>query len=314
MGGGGRKRMNAINGDKKDAFRVCRKQFGLTYSAPVDQEDHPIGSRERIRDYLTEKCGPNIHEICQEFHKNDKKHYHAWFKFDAEVDTTDSRYFDIDGVHPNIIKPGAGWRAYLKKTDSELLTNLESCPFAQALSASSVAEGMDILALRRPGDYLRYGESMERNLRRRLEAVPRPVCYYGPYLPGWHPTNWNPNTHSLLLWGPPGINKTQFAQYLMEHMVGPHEYIKGSHEAVKRLSMRKPFIHDEINCLGERCEASNSREITDIESGGEVICRNSNVYIPPALPRIFISNIQYPFRNPQESVYNRRVVSLELMV
>ena len=298
----------------KAVFRVHRRAVGLTYSAPRSLPEHPIASKERIRDVLTDKFGPNVHEVCQEFHKNDKRHYHAWFKFDSKLDTEDPRAFDIDGVHPEINNPGAGWRGYLKKTDSELLTNVEPCPFGQALAAATVSEGMDILALRRPGDYLRFGESMERNLRRRLEAVPAPIQYYGPYLPAWFPDFWRPDTHSLLLWGRPGVNKTQYARYLLQHFVGDHEYIKGSHEAIKRLSLRKPFIHDEISCLGDRCDPATSREITDVECGGEVICRNSNVYIPPGLPRIFVSNIAFPFRNPGEAVYGRRLVSMELQI
>jgi len=75
------------------------------------------------------------------------------------------------------------------------------------------------------------------------------------------------------------------------------------------LSRRKPFIHDEINCLSDKCDHSVSREITDVEAGGEVMCRTSNFHIPPGLPRIFISNIEFPFRNPEFSVYGRRVVS-----
>jgi len=312
MGGGGRKRMAALNGQKKAPFRVCRQAFGMTWSCPVDRT-HPIESRERIRDFITEKYGPNLHEIAKELHKNGENHFHAWFKFDAEVDSEDSRCFDIDGSHPQILKPGAGWRQYVKKSDKEFLTNVEPCPFTRALQASTVREGMDILALSRPGDYLRFGESMERNLRRRLETVPRSVEYYGPYISAWIPDSWNPYTHSLLLWGEPGVNKTQFSFWLMRHMVGEFEYIKKSHESVKKLSGRLPFIHDEVNCLSDRCEVGNSREITDVENGGCITCRGSNADIPPGLPRIFISNIQYPFRNPEGSVYGRRLLSWPLV-
>lgn len=294
-------------------FRINRKTVGLTYSCLRDQ-DHPIADRERIRDFVTEKFGPNIHIVCKEFHKNDKKHFHADFRFDQKLDIEDCRAFDIDGVHPNIVNGGPAWRNYLQKTDSDVLTNMESCPFRQALAADSVQQGMEILALRRPSDYLRFGEAMERNLRRRLETVPAAIEYYGPYLPKWMPDSWNPHTHSLLLWGVSGINKTNYARWLMRHMVGEFEYIKKHHESVKLLSGRKPFIFDEVNCLHERCEPENSREITDVENGGCVTCRGSNCTIPPGLPRIFISNLQYPFRDPQQSVYGRRVVSVELQL
>lgn len=307
--------MPKTRAERAPTWRFCRKTVGLTYSCPVDVS-HPVKSRDELRDILTDMHGPNLHEIAQELHKNGENHYHCWFKFDSEVDSENCRLFDVNGVHPNILKgkPGPGWRQYLRKSDTELLTNVESCPYRRALAASSVVEGMEILALSRPSDYLRFGQSMERNLRRRLETPCHAIQYYGPYLPNWFPHTWNPYTHSLLIWGESGINKTQFARYYMLHMVGDYDYVKGDHEAAKRLSGRKPFIHDEVNCLRSSCVGDNSREITDVENGGEVVCRNSNAYIPPGLPRIFISNMERPFRNPAESVYGRRVMSWQLLI
>lgn len=307
--------MPTTRASRGSKFRFQRKDVGLTYSCPVERS-HPIESRARIVDILTDKYGPNYHEVVREFHESGENHYHAWFKFDTRIDSDNPRLFDIDGVHPNILKgkPGPGWRTYLRKADTAMLTNVEPCAYKQALEAATVEQGLDILALRRPGDYLRFGESMERNLRRRLQAIPSPIEYFGPYVPEWFPHTWNPSTHSLLIWGPPGINKTQYARWLMRHLVGDFDYIKGNYECIKRISGRKPFIHDEVNCLVERCCPTVSREITDVENGGEVVCRNSNMYIPPGLPRIFISNIAFPFRNPQDSVYNRRLVSMRLDV
>jgi len=309
MGGGGRKAQKA-----KSGFSVCRKAFGMTWSCPVDMDFNPISSKQRISEVLTERFGPCQYKIARELHKSGKVHFHAKFIFDSEIDSQDPHLFDIDGVHPNILKgkPGIGWDEYLEKEDPECYSNIQSCPYKQALQAKTVSEGMEILALRRPSDYLRFGEAMERNLRRRLQTVPRAIEYFGPYLPSWYPDTWNPDTHSLLLWGSAGINKTQYAKWLMRHKVGEFDYVKGDHEAIKRISGRKPFIFDEINCLGEKCCPSVSREITDVENGGEVKCRNSNMYIPPGLPRIFISNLAFPFRNPEESVYQRRVYSFPL--
>lgn len=297
-------------------FRVCRKSFGLTYSAPEGKE-HPFPSRQFVADFLEEKFGPNLFLICQEFHKDDRKHYHVAVKFDSVIDNEDPRLFDLEGIHPNILSGpyGPGWLHYLKKSDPEFLTNMESSPYKQALQASNVEEGMEILAHAVPGDIVRFGEAIERNLRRRLAPKKPARIYTGPYVAGSYPYNWRIDTHSLLLWGPPASCKTNYAKYLMAHLVSPdYEYIRGSHEAVKKLSLTKPFIHDEINCLSDKCPPENSREITDIEDGGEIICRHSNVTIPPGLPRIFIANFERPFRDPAGAVYGRRVVSLEITI
>ena len=67
------------------------------------------------------------------------------------------------------------------------------------------------------------------------------------------------------------------------------------------------FVFDDVDMTGEP-EAS-SREITDVMLGGVVRARNMNISIAPGIPRIFMSNKEYPFFNPQVSVYGRRVVS-----
>lgn len=94
----------------------------------------------------------------------------------------------------------------------------------------------------------------------------------------------------------------------MAHMFGEYEYIKKGHEMVKtHMTRTKPFIFDEVYLIGK--EPEMSKEITDVESGGSIDCRNSDTWIPPGLPRIFLSNYEFPFCNPKGAVYGRRVVS-----
>lgn len=306
----GRKRAAAkAAGEKVFRFNACK--VGLTYSAPVDLPENPISGPARVVEVLTERFGPNMHTVGTELHENGKRHYHADFKFDAKLDSEDPRLFDIDGVHPNILKPGAGWIRYCGK-HGDVLTNRETNVFAQALAAGSVREGMDIIALQDPGAYLRFGESIERNLRRRLAPAREAVLYYGPYISPLVDTDWNPHSHSLLLWGAPGLGKTQFARYYMSHLFGEYDYVKGHHEQLRKLQFDKPFIFDEVNLTKPNCDPDMSREITDVENGGSVQCRNSNVDIPPGVPRIFLSNFAFPFRNPMDSVYGRRVVSVHV--
>jgi len=292
------------------AFRFHAHKVGLTYSCPVNAPDNPIVSATRIVEFMTDKFGPNVHTVGTELHESGKRHYHADIKFDAKLDSEDPRLFDIDGVHPNILKPGAGWTGYCKK-HGDVLTNREGNVFAEALRAGSVREGMDIIALQDPGAYLRFGETIERNLRRRLAPERLVRVYLGPFLPVLVDTHWDPNTHSLLIWGPPGVGKTQFARYYMSHRFGEYDYVKKCPEQLKKLQFDKPFIFDEVNLLSAKVDAEVSREITDVENGGSVDCRNSNVDIPPGVPRLFLSNLEYPFRNPADSVYGRRVVSVK---
>ena len=60
-----------------------------------------------------------------------KHHYHLYLKFADALDTKNVKFFDILGVHPNVIRaPGKGWIAYCAK-EKEFVTNFyESDPSA----------------------------------------------------------------------------------------------------------------------------------------------------------------------------------------
>lgn len=304
------------DGGTKSGFRVKRKAFALTYSCPVDRQN-PIKSPEHLLEGLVKRFGLFLYIIGREIHPtNGKYHYHVWIKFEEEFESTDSRCFDMYGVHPEIEKrpPGPGWEDYCVKDHDYITNHYQLCPWAVASQSSSVTEAMDHLWKKRPQDCAKFGESIERNLRRRINPIPEAVVYMGPF-PAycWPDFKWSPYTHSLLLWGEPGGMKTQFARYLMSHMFGEYEYIKKGHEMVKtHLTRTKPFIFDEVYLCNKDPEMS--KEITDVEGGGSIDCRNQDTWIPPGLPRIFLSNYQFPFCNPKGAVYGRRVQTYEIPV
>ena len=297
-------------------FRINRHKVGLTWSCPVDIEVNPIvqdfpdNPCEAIRDHFTEKYGVNDHTISQEDHQSGKKHFHAWFNFHTKLDTMDPRCFDFCTVHPNILNPGKGWEAYVAKGKDFISNHFEKNAYHEAIESGSADTAIDILWTKAPRDMAMQGHNIERNLRRRLQApcAFAPNVYEGPYPHLKQLDAWDPSKFSLLLWGPPGVHKTQFAKYLMAHKFGDYEYFKGHYEGVKKLSLQKAFIHDEA--YYNDIDANISKEITDVENGGEIKCRHSNVTIQPGIPRVFISNYEYPFRNPQEAVYGRRLVSV----
>ena len=295
-----------VAGAKK--FRLNRRRVGCTWSCPTDKEENPIPSMDVILEFATLKFGECDYTIGEELHESGTRHYHGWFDFATPVNSEDPHCFDVCGVHPNIIEPKKGWEGYCAKHGSYLTNHYEMCPYKLAAAAASVSEAMEILWDKKPQDCVKYGEAMERNLRRRIAPVPQPILYDGPFPASFWPPHWSPYTHSLLLWGEPGGCKTQFARYLMAHKFGEYEYIKKGHEMIKtHLTRTRPFIFDEVYLHHKDPEMS--KEITDVEAGGSIDCRNSDVWIPPGLPRIFISNYEFPFLNPNGAVYGRRVVT-----
>ena len=304
---------------KVSKFRINRQKIGLTYSRPKNHEgewSNPIPNCEYLRKHFTEKYGDNKYLVSKEPHEDGSDHYHVYFHFENKLDIKgDPRCFDVLGVHPNICRgsPNKGWHDYIAKHGDFISNFYQRCPYAEAFESANVNDAMKLLIKKRPADVAKHGEQIERNLKKFMTSAYSAPLYYGPF-PYVILPEWNPYTHALLLFGEPGTQKTQFARYIMAHNFGDYDYIKGHHEKVKALSGTKPFIHDEVYML--ECDKfnppGNSREITDVENGGTIVCRGSNADIPPGLPRIFISNLEHPFRDPQESVYGRRLIKQKI--
>lgn len=293
----------------KPAFRFCRMSMGLTYSCPVDKEDHPIATHEEILEFI-DKFGINMYLIGKELHANGKVHWHVYVKWVNLVESTNPHFMDLKGVHPNILKgkPGKGWINYCAK-DKEYLTNFyEADPFTEALSMADADEAINNLWHSQPRFMLCQAHNIEPNLRKRLTPIYKYPVLYGPYPQYYYPYGWNPKEQALLLWGEPGVGKTTFARHLLNNDC---IYIKGTLEGLKKIQFTKHLLLDEIYLVD--ADAQISREITDVPNGGTVKARYGDIYIPPGICRIFCSNYERPFRNPQGAVYGHRVFSHQVL-
>jgi len=295
--------------DQAAAFRKHAHKVGLTYSCPVSAEDNPIPNNQALLDELEKLMGPGRYIVATELHESGKKHYHVYYHADTKIDTTNARFWDLYGVHPNILKdaPGVGWQAYCQK-DKEFITNMKRNNWSDALSKETVQEALEHLWQTEPKEMCVRGKQVEENIRKRKRGEALPVkLYYGPYHEHYYPKEWDPTSHSLLLWGEKNTRKTQFARYLLSHLYGDYHFAKAKVETLKGMPTGVPFIYDEVYMHNQ--DPNDSRELTDVENGGSVTARYGNVDIPPGVPRIFTANLEYPFKNPHETVYGRRVVS-----
>jgi hypothetical protein len=289
-------------------FRINRKKVGLTYSCPTTCEDNPIECSEHLAEFLESK-GACDYIVCEEKHENGTRHYHALVNYVEKLDTTNERFFDLCTVHPNILNPGKGWREYVLKQGDWISNYYGKCPWHTALKLDTPEEAIEYLWQTVPEKMCLHAHNIEANLKKRKRQQFDPVTYEGPYS-NWIPPDWHPKTHSLLISGPPGVNKTQYARYILNHMYGSYDYIKGTLQSLKDCKWDKPLLFDEIHMLDH--DPEQSKEITDVENGGTIKMRYGDVVIPPGVPRIFVHNMTRPFRNPHEAVYNRRLITSDL--
>lgn len=287
----------------RTAFRVNRKAYGLTYSCPVDCERNPIPDCEHLRDFLIDTYGPATFVIAEEMHKNEdgsehesKNHFHVYIKFDKPVQSTNSRLFDFQEVHPNILNkaPGEGWKAYCLGRDGKEqvrnISNIEGDPFNEAVKLAmngNADEGFRLLCRKRPREIALHGRSVRANLMDLGGSRHARVVYAGPQrtIPIW--TN-----KSLWVIGYPGTGKTQWAHYVMRHLTDDNYiYCKGTLAALKHLNpnIHKGVIFDDIT-IPQEWSVTDYNTLVDYESDGYIKARYADIYMPPQLYKIFLSN------------------------
>jgi hypothetical protein len=267
-------------------FRINRQKVGLTYSCPVDKE-HPIASKEVLLEWLEGKFGAlEKYTICQEPHKNGKKHYHADLKFAEKLDIKDALAFDFEGCHPNIIKPGSGWLKYCVKGDNFISNCHEESVFKRARDADTWDQAADLL-WQDPKFMLQHGDRAERNWKRRKCHTSRDVVYYGPTRSA--PEEWNPHKQALVISGPSGCGKTQWALDWARQR--GFQYLKCSdYQGLKRICPdHQCVIFDDADESLNKQDYSTWISLSDVEQERDFRVLHGCVSVK-AMPKIFTTN------------------------
>lgn len=87
--------------DTAEKFRLRGKHFFLTYSS---LENQGVASDTILGSMLVDHNAAAI-QAGEEKHRDGSTHIHIVMKLAEPVDSTDVRYFDVAGAHPNIQRP-----------------------------------------------------------------------------------------------------------------------------------------------------------------------------------------------------------------
>lgn len=100
------------------AVRIQGRTVGLTYSRTDDIFGAAIGAHlQSLPNYDSHALFIEKHSDEVRFSDDSEDHFHAIVQFSKKLDTTNIRYFDVDGHHPNILKPRSEirWYRYIQK-------------------------------------------------------------------------------------------------------------------------------------------------------------------------------------------------------
>lgn len=154
-----------------------------------------------------------------------------------------------------------------------------------ALSAPTVSEGMTILAKELPFEYLKHGESMERNLKKR-KVEPYRELYP---LQSFSMAKIQFGKKATLIWGPSGTGKTCFA---LAHFKNP---LVVSHiDKLKQLSPdHDGIVFDDMSF--KHWPIESVIHLLDYEITRDINVRYGTVNIPAKITKVFTHNTSNPF-------------------
>lgn len=282
--------------EAKKKFRFKGIKVGLTYSCPVGLDANPLDQLWTEKK-LKEHCDGwgNLVEwlLGQEKHESGKLHYHMYLKYGDALDTKNVKFFDILGVHPNVIRaPGKGWIAYCAK-EKEFVTNFYEADPWFAVWDMPVSDAIELLKRKRPKDVAIHGKAIRENLEASKKRKIARTTFDGP----WPILKWNKKpsdygdhgmaTKALRMIGEPGIGKTQWLQWLALHTWGSYFYCKGSMEAMRHYNGEGCIIYDDIKV--EKYPKAEWDDVFDCENGGVFAARYKDIVIPPG-PKLWLQN------------------------
>ena len=155
---------------------------------------------------------------------------------------------------------------------------------------------------------LQYGDSCERNWKRRKTTGARDIIFYGPSKRG--PSEWDPSKQALIVTGAAGIGKTQWALDWARHNGGT--YLKcGHYQKLRSYKDQRVIIFDDADASLNEKDYSTWIGLTDVEQERDLRVLHGCVSVPACIPKIFLSNGDIRPNDNSAGAVKRRVFNWE---
>jgi len=158
------------NATEERRFRYNARKVFLTYPRCDLSMQDMLEGLASIRPYQQ-------HCISQENHADGGRHLHVLLQYSTPINTTNERYFDVQGYHPNITKPRdvKDVLKYIKKDGNFLEDWPVKRGYAEILSEATDKENfMSLMRENQPKDFVLNQERIEYYADKYYERPPSP--------------------------------------------------------------------------------------------------------------------------------------------
>lgn len=200
---------------KKGEFRFRKNSCGFTWSDISEESKPPVlATWADVIKHAAETHRRRITGLllAREQHENKRWHIHGSMILDKIMESKDSRVFDVEGVHPNIIKGGPYWNRYIIKDGDYLKEGeIEIAPPEERKSKRRRTDEPPWAGYARDKiDRIAYELDKQ---RAQLKAIEWPLQYKGINIPKPDPAV---KKRHWYFWGPPTMSKTKEIQDICE--------------------------------------------------------------------------------------------------
>lgn len=329
--------LDLLSREPANSRRLTGKNFFLTYSRTPLTRQEVLTHLEKMGTITSAVIAQETHQPSATALPTDQTedalcmtHVHAFVMFEKKRDVVPAA-FDVSGVHPNVRIPNAYvgtiqeswvkmWNYCLKEDKTPLivgqppsLKRSRSEISAEALALAeteSVASALVFLVKELPFEMLTKWTSMENSLQayRTMKVRQAPPSYQlDNFLPVVMPVDW----HSLLLTGPTGIGKTQFARALL-----PKAPVIRHVDQLRTADLSNGIIFDDFDV--SHWPVTSIIHLLDWDEASGIHCRYTHVLVPAHTKKIFTHNkplhqwLPADIPRPQYEAVERRIILVEL--